>query len=607
MLQADPVPSRSDLTKRIRAREKCQQCRWDKQKCLPFERDWKNGEQRCQRCEKMGHSCGPPLLSTKKHHTGFVSLEPGTVLQEIRCAPSMQSGARKLQAATKRMKDMEYNHRARPLCLKNLNHYATQLNGLSSDIDAVTTEKIKTRLANTLATMLLMLRCQLDFIKLTETLEASDRCDREQQFEAVHQLLRDEFSQAVRLAFFRLQQLGAADRRQEEYELNLWQNKERVIQCQRSLIQKSPFRQPGEETDVFSPISDIIVCEYEVLLCTKYVLVDSSCLVQSSPAQDDTDASQMRLEKYMTASEQISEFVQEVLPTNMQGCKTLSSCSSNIATSQSTWNPSHGFPPFHIAYWNHDRVMAKELWETTLRRTMRADLYGRSFAHVVVQARDLQMLTTIGKYDNSAIESAGSDDFGWTLLHMAIVLNEQDLFAVCAARGAELGDHRYLLDLAVKVGGLAITKIMLRSQLILPPFSREIKMAIEHGHAEVAQCLLPHTTDKWQSKQEVLQLADLAEQHKYFDLKNTLLDCLSTMEDATEGTLAVSTGLDKDMLQPVSPDDHKFVEMTDVYLTCEPPYDDLARSMLYSPNDPLFDYHNPPTRPAFEPSVGWPG
>lgn len=41
----------------------CDQCRGDKQKCKPVERDWTLRE-KCVRCEKLGHACGPPVNIT---------------------------------------------------------------------------------------------------------------------------------------------------------------------------------------------------------------------------------------------------------------------------------------------------------------------------------------------------------------------------------------------------------------------------------------------------------------------------------------------------------------------------------------------------------------
>lgn len=57
MLRADAIVK---SLKPKRNYQVCEQCRNDRQRCMPEQRDWNRTETRCDRCVKLGHACGPP-------------------------------------------------------------------------------------------------------------------------------------------------------------------------------------------------------------------------------------------------------------------------------------------------------------------------------------------------------------------------------------------------------------------------------------------------------------------------------------------------------------------------------------------------------------------
>lgn len=70
------------------------------------------------------------------------------------------------------------------------------------------------------------------------------------------------------------------------------------------------------------------------------------------------------------------------------------------------------FPASHIAYFNHDRAIAFQLFKQLSDHNSSVDIVKRSLVHVVAASQDLETISKITKHAPGAVEHAGRDQLG---------------------------------------------------------------------------------------------------------------------------------------------------------------------------------------------------
>lgn len=310
------------------------------------------------------------------------------------------------------------------------------------------------------------------------------------------------------IARWRLGQLSPMRQRQESKDLQLWTYRERMLHCQQWRFRQNPVGNlQSEEVEAFGPIADSTSNEFEVLSCTAHVLTDVPLQAKTVSIEKVEPEVQFRLRAYETVSKKLGRLVREALHEAVEGY--IVSC---IAGSHGTrCGSDRGFPASHIAYYNGEKQVARELWRKTVGSDQETDMFGRTFAHVVLEAKDMNMLTEISSHDPTAFPNAGIDVEGRSLLHLAAGHKDLDTFAICAARGVDPGSRSRLPDLSMMVDGAAIVNFVRRLGLALPSVFTAMKDALLNGQVDERGQLPPSSNDVAHSSVNMATLNDLEE------------------------------------------------------------------------------------------------
>ena len=513
-------------TSRRRDQLKCYRCRQDKQKCSPTERDWTTRRQeKCKRCQTAGYECGPPETSARKHR--FKKTTPEGSPKPIACAPKFAPHVMSLSLEQGRVQSpvlVATTASARVPCTEHIQQVVWDIGGP----DTISLDAAMNLLATSLALQRLLFRCQLDSQKLDEKFALLEESNQDRAFQGLQSLLRKDSQKMVSNAQLQIKLLDAGKRKTAEMKLELWQYMDRTVQWQRRM-RASPETIRLEDADTFAPMAGSTLHEFNVLLCTEYVLLgDQNVAIHATSDQptsraqnEDYEAASMEIQNYMT------RVIAKVAGSSFENCN----CGLGREFLDSV---REGFPACHIAFWNHDKVIARNLWKVGRKHNRQRDVLDRSFAHIVTEAEDLGTLRYIGQEcpDSEAICNAGFDHHSRSLLAIAALLGNRDAFAIIADRCADrnplsLKGDTNVLACAARGGSAAIMRMILKENMVPPPYTSAIEDAILSGHTSAAEVLLDWIVVEyrsWHSYESISRLAKLAAKHNQPILERKLIN-----------------------------------------------------------------------------------
>lgn len=396
-------------------------------------------------------------------------------------------------------------------------------------------ESCKIQLANSLAAQRLFLRCQLDLQTLDETAVVLGGGYFEHEFAILSDLLHDDFEKTLACARVMLADIEPAMLREEQIGLELWQCREQSIRR----LGRSFSKIDADVLDLLHDTQAIVLNsalqEYGAVLATERIISNSSPSCRPSFSQSIVGIQTSHL-CYRSAAQALVSYVQGHLSL-IQNFHFNSGYDTSLMSIPKALDLVNPFPACHIAYWNGDRQTAVDLWKEAYPLGQ-SDLFGRTFAHIAVEAGDLQTLSDIGAAfeDDEAIRFAGTDVRGRSLLAIAAAKGYQDAFAICIQRHADtlpymISTGESLLEIAAKNGNKAILSMLLRYNIIHPPYLVVLRNLIEAGYHDTICEFLPvweicigHEVS--QARDKVIDLAFLAQSHDMVDLHQLILDCL---------------------------------------------------------------------------------
>lgn len=213
----------------------------------------------------------------------------------------------------------------------------------------------------------------------------------------------------------------------------------------------------------------------------------------------------------------------------------------------------NGFPATHIAYQNGDIKAMLKLWKHRPESRQYRDVLGRELPHFLVEANDMNTLGQLLKEDEVAVTRTGIDGRGLSLLALAAVAGELDIFNQLMHRhvaGLMTNDcSQFLLDLALVGGEKSIVEYIIPKErnyifIVQPPYERATKKCIELGRADLAECFTRWLDQEcWSDPDAIHELAELAKRKvapKMPDLVGVLQDVLvkgGTRQEAIQDTL----------------------------------------------------------------------
>lgn len=521
---------------------KCSQCRKDRKRCEPQKGDWNNGE-KCQRCSHSGYPCGPRQSKIRRLRSEN-NFQKTYLMPPPLCPAPMSPYS--FSSGDERCKHRPF--RAPQVLTSTDSNIVISARSvyLPSNSGIVTLDAIKDFLAVSLAIRKIWLRCEVDIRGLDEKSGCPWNLDRIRQFQKTAVLLRDEFDRLIKKTLRQLASLPITKRRQRERELQSWLDRDGMLQFQKQLMSRSRVSCLPEESDIFAPVVDSTFHDFEVLLCTEDLLVNKTSACTDPAIQNVGFIKKPRPQDYIKAATTIEDCLRWVSG-NPSNCLNCTNCMRPTCTEVSLApRHQHSFPASHIAYWNRDKSTANLLWKDSLATGDQTDIFGRTYAHIAAQAGDLETLRYIGQESNKdeAIRNAGRDLQGRSLLDIAAVLGNQDVFTICFDRGADSGplqgpSGQSVLDLAVYGGNTTIVRKILKNGMVLPPYTQAMKTAIMLGYEEVAQCILFWIReDVWHDRVTILTLANLAHYRQLREIESQLhkicspeSNCMENMND----------------------------------------------------------------------------
>lgn len=449
----------------------------------------------------MGNSCGPPQCSLRKLRQAGLSSSPSRANLRPICS----------------------NVPSQPAC------------HVVDNADDSSLRSIEARLATSLAVYRLLLRCQADSQVLDEKAGLKQpglpsQSAWQHEFDIIYSILQEDYRTWLLKARALFADCNADLHEEQKIKLELWHGTQRTLQCQQSLLTRSCTDLLSEEASLLMPVTYSRLNEFEVLKCTQYVTVHHCTSTYEVAAVRHGFMSEDGPQIYQSVAKQLAQFMQEILLVVTRNFASTKRSTNDTYPARMPWDLVNPFPPSHLAYWNHDRTSANLLWQRAGFANIWTDILGRSYAHIVVEAGDIQTLSHIGSLsDDEAIRCAGIDAQGRSLLAVAAMLGNQDAFTICKDRCADRRPKtartgQSLLDLAIRAGSRTIVRKMLEEKVVDPPYIQMLETAIELGRRSIAEDLLPWIeAEAWQNSKHVEKLATLAGLHGMADLEKALL------------------------------------------------------------------------------------
>ncbi|KAJ9652479.1 Ankyrin repeat domain-containing protein 52 [Neophaeococcomyces mojaviensis] len=151
------------------------------------------------------------------------------------------------------------------------------------------------------------------------------------------------------------------------------------------------------------------------------------------------------------------------------------------------------FPSCHIAYLHGNATTALDLWSATSHDDPLVDMLERNMVHLAVYNLDIQMLGWLLKHEIGIDEVQHADLFGMTPLQIAACQDDLSCFSLLWQHGADKFVQdvrgRSILALAARNGSQKAVTFILQSGLRLPSLIPEPHEALESGHHHIADMI----------------------------------------------------------------------------------------------------------------------
>lgn len=377
--QSAVMPSRDFL--------KCDQCRKEHKKCIPRNREWgKRHQQKCDRCDRLGHACGP------------LERKPKTVQQDRVPYPESQRAVRSQPAVPC---SVTRNNGTAARLARPLEPYA--IGGSAS---------AASMLLFLIPTYELILSCKINLRRLRQSCMLTEPMysHRRNILDAFTMRMQSRFEAANRLAEAQPQGRRSADHEPLYWKVTSLNVRYGYLSCIDVMSEATGFQlEQGRWLEMpTSQDND----DARVLTCTANILNTSR-----------RNSLQPGLGDYSTLERQIEDLMR-----TSQHAQTHTASPLNPGVSSILEHTAWSFPATHIAYLNNDKDTAFELWRQSPTVDFDAvDILGRTFLHLLIESGDEEMTKRIASHDANAISSAGCDKLGLSPLDFATGSNNWEL------------------------------------------------------------------------------------------------------------------------------------------------------------------------------------
>lgn len=345
-----------------RAFLKCAQCRKDNKKCDPSERDWNGAQQKCDRCHRLGHDCGPsvrkPKLLTAATNKVTENVSPFQDLNQRE--ELLGSGALGAITSLPTPTEPEPSHRT------------------ATDIG---------RLAAMVSTHEILLLCLFMFIRTAEglNLEPTKVARIRSALGSLIEQIYAAFERAEKIEEKR--SLSMKDPEREVLCLKMAYLRERRYHL---LNMKSlPDANVGlveRDRGFVNFLPDNV--EGHILSCTSKIFAK-----QHVESYTPLNRVLSKMDDYINLESYITEILSKFHNVD------LGLLAGTTELDASTQPASSTFPASHIAYWNNDRDIALQLWKRSSDHHYDTDILGRTLLHVTAAAKDKQTIQDIVRHD----------------------------------------------------------------------------------------------------------------------------------------------------------------------------------------------------------------
>lgn len=175
----------------------------------------------------------------------------------------------------------------------------------------------------------------------------------------------------------------------------------------------------------------------------------------------------------------------------------------------------HAFPALIMAYIRNDRRLALQMFEDADDAVMEVDILRRTLLHHIVNSGDINSLRELAKFDASAIQCAGQDVFGLSLLAISAMRGDQSMFEFLLQQNANYFTNdiagRTVLDIAARSNSRVLVEFILRQNQFLPLPLSALQHAVQGGREMIAKTILPYCKDiSCYNKANLVEIATLA-------------------------------------------------------------------------------------------------
>lgn len=152
------------------------------------------------------------------------------------------------------------------------------------------------------------------------------------------------------------------------------------------------------------------------------------------------------------------------------------------------------YPAPQLAYRTYGSWMAMKLWNSSVESHQKLDALQRSVLHYAVYADDIQCVQHVASIDTQIIKTTGVDVFGMSLLALAVVRDNIEMFNLLLEKGAPWvtldSEGRSVLALAARFGNIHIISRLLQFRPYPSPLWMTLYLAIEGLHEGPARLIL---------------------------------------------------------------------------------------------------------------------
>lgn len=453
----------------------CQQCRKDKQRCLPQDRDWAGRREKCQRCAQLGHECGPSVRAQKR----------------VMKKPAMADMWEEEQRWVRLNEDVRiWEH------MRSIPSY--DLSSVDSDFDSDASKSTwgsppdESGLKGSIGTpRVLETRIRRIVAKLGDQNALRDLLRRDLVLcERVEQWVGESLS--IRAAINAIIRAVQADFQHESREArilasgDLGTSRELILSELLRMMYRFSHPPSPEEQVIASADQKVIQQMLHISRKNRGIYSDADLICGNAcgitPVEDTAYPA---TEPYIKASEAIKCVLSGLVLYDIE---------------HRTLLQSSAYPSAHLAYIQGEENLAFSLWSASRKGDAPVDMFGRTLLHLAVYASDDQMLRRLLRHKNTAATTAGCDSFGMTPLQISACQDNVSCFSLMWHYGANslVQDirGRSVLALAARNGSQKVVASILQSGQCPPSLVPELCEAIEAGHESIADIIVAHYSDR---------------------------------------------------------------------------------------------------------------